>query len=153
MGRSGPCGRFALDRLARRAARRRRLLAAAADQVGQALERDRLRRDATSVEVARQSEALKSALLDSVSHDLRTPIATIRAAAGSLVEEGDDDPCADRASIDRQAVYLDRLVTNLLDMTRIEAGELRPELHPVLLDDAVADTIERMRSSLAGRDS
>jgi two-component system sensor histidine kinase KdpD len=130
-----------------------RLLAAAADQVGQALERDRLRRDATSVEVARQSEALKSALLDSVSHDLRTPIATIRAAAGSLIErQGDDDRVPIAEAIDRQAVHLDRLVTNLLDMTRIEAGELRPELHPVLLDDAVADAIDRMRSSLAGRD-
>jgi len=130
-----------------------RLLAAAADQVGQALERDRLRRDATSAEVARQSEALKSALLDSVSHDLRTPIATIRAAAGSLLEGSDD---VDRApvaeAIDRQAVHLDRLVTNLLDMSRIEAGELRPELHPVLLDDAVADTVVRLRSMLGDRD-
>jgi two-component system sensor histidine kinase KdpD len=130
-----------------------RLLAAAADQVGQALERDRLRRDATSVEVARQSEALKSALLDSVSHDLRTPIATIRAAAGSLVEGGADvDRTPVAEAIDRQAVYLDRLVTNLLDMSRIEAGELRPELRPVLLDDAVADTVDRLGSLLAGRD-
>jgi two-component system sensor histidine kinase KdpD len=130
-----------------------RLLAAAADQVAQALERDRLRRDATSVEVARQSEALKSALLDSVSHDLRTPIATIRAAAGSLLEGGDSvdrRPVAE--AIDRQAVHLDRLVTNLLDMSRIEAGELRPDLHPVLLDDAVADTVDRLRSVLEGRD-
>jgi two-component system sensor histidine kinase KdpD len=128
-----------------------RLLAAAADQVAQALERDRLRRDATSVEVARQSEALKSALLDSVSHDLRTPIATIRAAAGSLVDGGDHDHAPIAEAIDRQAVHLDRLVTNLLDMTRIEAGELRPQVHPVLLDDAVADTVERLRISLAGR--
>lgn len=128
-----------------------RLLAAAADQVGQALERDRLRRDATSVEVARQSEALKSALLDSVSHDLRTPIATIRAAAGSLAEDGAEHAPVIEA-IDRQAVHLDRLVTNLLDMSRIEAGELRPELHPVLLDDAVADAVDRLRTSLAGRD-
>lgn len=127
-----------------------RLLAAAADQVGQALERDRLRRDATAAEAARQSEALKSALLDSVSHDLRTPIATIRAAAGQLSAAGDHDaPIAD--AIDRQAVHLDRLVTNLLDMSRIEAGELRPNLHPVLLDDAVADNIERLRHSLEGR--
>ena len=130
-----------------------RLLAAAADQVAQALERDRLRRDATSVEVARQSEALKSALLDSVSHDLRTPLATIRAAAGSLVEGADGvDQARVAEAIDRQAVHLDRLVTNLLDMTRIEAGELRPQLHPVLLDDAVADTVDRLRSSLDGRD-
>lgn len=128
-----------------------RLLAAAADQVAQALERDRLRRDATSAEVARQSEALKSALLDSVSHDLRTPIATIRAAAGSLVDGGDDGHAPVAEAIDRQAVHLDRLVTNLLDMTRIEAGELRPQVHPVLLDDAVTNTVDRLRTALAGR--
>jgi two-component system sensor histidine kinase KdpD len=130
-----------------------RLLAAAADQVGQAVERDRLRVEATAVEVARRSDALKSALLDSVSHDLRTPLATIRAAAGSLLHDGrgsdggppfPGDPSEPAAVIDRQAEYLDRLVTNLLDMSRIEAGALRPELRPILLDDAVADTVGRL---------
>jgi two-component system sensor histidine kinase KdpD len=125
-----------------------RLLAAAADQVGQALERDRLRRDAMAAEAARQSESLKSALLDSVSHELRTPIAAIRAAAGQLAT----GEAADVANtIDRQAIHLDRLVTNLLDMGRIEAGELRPDPRPVLLDDAVADTVGRLRGSLDGR--
>jgi two-component system sensor histidine kinase KdpD len=138
-----------------------RLLAAAADQVGQAVERDRLRVEATSVEVARRSDALKSALLDSVSHDLRTPLATIRAAAGSLMNDGvgSDGSLpfrrpdrADAASvIDRQAEYLDRLVTNLLDMSRIESGALRPELRPILLDDAVADTVERLGPVAASR--
>ena len=130
-----------------------RLLAAAADQVAQALERDRLRAEATSAEVARQSDALKSALLDSVSHDLRTPLATIRAAAGSLMDGSDHAalmPVAE--AIDKQAVHLDRLVTNLLDMSRIEAGELKPNLRPVLLDDAIADTVGRLRTSLTGRD-
>ena len=63
-----------------------RVLAAAADQIGQALERDRLAEEATSAEIARRSEAAKTALLDSVSHDLRTPLASIRAAAGSLMD-------------------------------------------------------------------
>lgn len=131
-----------------------RLLAAAADQIGQALERDRLRAEATRLEVARRSEALKTALLDSVSHDLRTPLATIRAAAGGLVDGGgritraalgDTSTTADAGVvIDRQAAYLDRLVTNLLDMSRIEAGALRPDSQPILLDDAVADTIDRL---------
>ncbi|HET7027800.1 MAG TPA: DUF4118 domain-containing protein [Candidatus Limnocylindrales bacterium] len=131
-----------------------RLLSAAADQIAQALERDRLRTKATGLEVARRSEALKTALLDSVSHDLRTPLATIRAAVGTLVEGGrrsnrragrpePDHPNA-AAVIDRQAAYLDRLVTNLLDMSRIEAGALRPDGTPILLDDTVADTIERL---------
>ena len=59
-----------------------RLLAAAADQIGQALAQDRLAAESQAAEIARQSDALKSALLQSVSHDLRTPLATIRAAAG-----------------------------------------------------------------------
>jgi two-component system sensor histidine kinase KdpD len=130
-----------------------RLLAAAADQVGQALERDRLRRDAMAAEAARQSESLKSALLDSVSHELRTPIAAIRAAAGQLATgESTGEANVVANTIERQAIHLDRLVTNLLDMGRIEAGELRPDLRPVLLDDAVADTVERLRGSLDGRD-
>jgi two-component system sensor histidine kinase KdpD len=138
-----------------------RLLAAAADQVGQAVERDRLRAEATRVEIGRRSDELKSALLDSVSHDLRTPLATIRAAAGSLMDHGDGSdestparvPDRSQAAsvIDRQAEYLDRLVRNLLDMSRIEAGALRPELRPILLDDAVADTVERLGAVAAGR--
>ena len=61
-----------------------RLLAAAADQVGQALAHDRLAAELQAAEIARQSDELKIALVQSVSHDLRTPLATIRAAAGSL---------------------------------------------------------------------
>ena len=68
-----------------------RLLAAAADQVGQALRQDRLAAEAQAAEIARQSEALKSALLQSVSHDLRTPLATIRAAAGHASPDGEPE--------------------------------------------------------------
>jgi two-component system sensor histidine kinase KdpD len=125
-----------------------RLLAAAADQIGQALERDRLRVESTSLEVARQGDALKSALVDSVSHELRTPLATIRAAAGRLAR--DDQGSAAAAVIERQAEYLDRLVGNLLDLSRIEAGALRPALRPILLDDAVADTIDRLGPIASG---
>ena len=103
-----------------------RLLAAAADQIGQALEQDRLREEAAAAEIARQSDALKSALLESVSHDLRTPLATIRAAAGTMldphVDLSDDDRRASALAIDQEAEHLNRLVTNLLDLSRIEAG-------------------------------
>src|SRR5207248_1520346 len=61
-----------------------RLLAAAADQTGQAIAHDRLAEEARTLEVTRRSDDLKSALLQSVSHDLRTPLASIRAAAGTL---------------------------------------------------------------------
>ena len=102
-----------------------RLLAAAADQIGQALAHDRLAAEAQAAEIARQSDALKSALLQSVSHDLRTPLATIRAAAGTLRPGAGAEPEDQRESaeaIDREVEYLNRLVTNLLDLSRIEAG-------------------------------
>ena len=80
------------------------MLAAAADQIGGSLERDRLQREATSAEISRRSDALKSALLDSVSHDLRTPLASIRAAAGTLMDPDVEWPADQRreiAGIDR----------------------------------------------------
>ena len=108
-----------------------RLLAAVADQVGQALEQDRLAAAARDADIARESDALKSALLESVSHDLRTPLASIRAAAGSLVDDqvdlGPDDRRATAEMIDREADHLNRIVTNLLDLSRVEAGALRVE--------------------------
>jgi len=127
-----------------------RVLAAAADQIGGSLERDRLLRDATAAEISRRSEALKSALLDSVSHDLRTPLASVRAAAGTLMDPEIDWPPERRreiaASIDREAEWLNRLVTNLLDMSRIEAGELKPSLEvfelPDLIDSALARSVQ-----------
>lgn len=132
-----------------------RLLAAAADQVGGSLERERLQREATTAEVSRRSDALKSALLDSVSHDLRTPLASIRAAAGTLMDAEIDWPPAQRrkiaASIDREADWLNRLVTNLLDMSRIEAGELRPNLAAFELADLVDRAAHRFGATEAGR--
>ena len=132
-----------------------RLLAAAADQIGQALEQDRLREEAAAAEIARQSDALKSALLESVSHDLRTPLATIRAAAGTMLDShleiSDEDRRASALAIDREAEHLNRLVTNLLDLSRIEAGALRAELEPLELADAVLPVVSRLGDRLAGR--
>jgi two-component system, OmpR family, sensor histidine kinase KdpD len=124
----------------------RRLLAAAADQLGQSLRRDRLVQEATEAEIARQSDELKSALLQSVSHDLRTPLATIRAAAGTLRPDSrlsDEDRLESAEAIDREVEYLDRLVTNLLDLSRIEAGALRADRELFELDDLIDRSIER----------
>lgn len=123
-----------------------RLVSAAADQVGQVLTQDRFAAESQAAEVARQSDALKSALLQSVSHDLRTPLATIRAAAGTLRSDG-LSPTAQRESadaIDREAEYLNRLVTNLLDLSRIEAGVLRAETDTFELEDVLARAMERL---------
>jgi two-component system sensor histidine kinase KdpD len=132
-----------------------RILAAAADQVGQALEQDRLAEEARAAEVARRGDELKTALLDSVSHDLRTPLATIRAAAGTILEGADAVPETDRLAsaqaIDREAEHLNRLVTNLLDLSRVESGALRADLEAVDLADALKPMMTRYRARLAER--
>jgi two-component system sensor histidine kinase KdpD len=130
-----------------------RLLSAAADQLGQVLAHDRLEADAQAAEIARQSDALKSALLQSVSHDFRTPLATIRAAAGTLRPErlSSDDRRASAEAIDREVEYLDRMVTNLLDLSRIEAGALRADRDVFELDDLAGRTLERLGPRLAER--
>lgn len=132
-----------------------RLMSAAADQLGQALAQDELAASASAAHLARQSDALKSALLQSVSHDLRSPLATIRAAAGTLRPDSDldeDGRHASASAIEREVERLDRLVTNLLDLGRIEAGELRAQLDVFELDDLTSRTIERFESRLAGRE-
>ena len=133
----------------------KRVFAAAADQIGGSLDRDRLQRDATTAEISRRSDALKSALLDSVSHDLRTPLASIRAAAGTLMDPDIDWPPDQRreiaASIDREADWLNRLVTNLLDMSRVEAGELRPSLAVLAVGDVISEATRRAAGTLGDR--
>lgn len=119
----------------------RRLLALAADQLGIALRRDELRAELTAAEVARQSDALRAAILDAVSHDLRTPIASIRALAGGLADAAaEPEPMAVRSTagaIDAEATRLGTLVNGLLDMGRIQAGALRPDLRPYELAELV----------------
>ena len=125
-----------------------RILSAAADQLGQAVKRDQLARDALEAEVVRRSDGLKTALLDSVSHDLRTPLATIRAAAGSLLDPAIRWSESERRealrSIDLEAERMNRLVRNLLDLSRIEGDALRPELEPHDVDELVDRVVRRI---------
>jgi two-component system sensor histidine kinase KdpD len=131
-----------------------RSLSLAADQLGLAVRRERLAALATTAEIARRSDALKSALLDSVSHDLRTPLATIRALAGGLLDDGVPMSTAEvrqsATSIDEEALRLSDLVRGLLDLSRIEAGELRPDLALHELGDLV-ETVRRRYRTLEGR--
>ena len=132
-----------------------RLLAAAADQVGQGMQRDRLADQATELEVTRRSEAMKAAILDSVSHDLRTPLATIRATAGTLADPSLDLPYAQRQTmareIDAEADRLALLLAGLLDMSRIEGGALRSTPEPIPVSEIVTGALQRARTSLGTR--
>ena len=132
-----------------------RLLAATADQMSQAIHRERLARQAMELEVARRSDELKSALLVSVSHDLRTPLSAIRAAAGNLadpeIEIDGDERRATAAAIDDEAQRLNRLVGDLIDMSRIEGRDLAPDLEAIPLGDAVESVVERLRPTLGDR--
>jgi len=132
-----------------------RLLSGAADQIARGLERDGLAGEAVDAEIARRSDALKTALLDSVSHDLRTPLAAIRAAAGGLADPDvpwrPDEARSVAASIDRDAERLSALVANLLDLSRIEGGALHPDRQPFVLADLVGYAIDRLQPQLDGR--
>jgi len=128
------------------------LLESLLNQVALAIERTRLSEEAERAHVRVETERMRNAILSSVSHDLRTPLATITGAASSLVEEqGEMDPAARRElsrSIYREADRLDRLLKNLLDMMRIEAGavQLSKEWHPV--DEVVGAALARLEGRL-----
>ena len=115
-------------------------------------ERERLAEEATRVEVLEQVDEQRAALLRSVSHDLRTPLATIRAVASDL-RDGTPYEEATRAellaSVCDEAERLDRIVANLLSYSRIEAGALQPERQAVALDELVAECIRRLGSLFA----
>jgi two-component system sensor histidine kinase KdpD len=104
------------------------LLEALADQTALALERAKLVDEARQAQVQVETERLRSTLLSSVSHDLRTPLAAITGAASSLVAGGERLDAATRRelgqSIQDQSERLSRLVHNLLEMTRLEAGQV-----------------------------
>jgi two-component system sensor histidine kinase KdpD len=132
-----------------------RVLALAADQIAVSLRRDQLRQTATELEVARQTDVLKTALIDSVSHDLRTPLASIRATAGGLADpevEWTDDARRDAATlVDREAARLDRLVSGVLDLSRISSGAIHPDLEPHELWAVIEPAVDRMRPNLGTR--
>lgn len=113
------------------------------DQSAIALDRARLTRESARASVARESEKVQSALLSSLSHDLRTPLASITGAVTSLRQLGDKMPAESRAdlllSIEEEAGRLNRFVANLFDMTRIEAGMMKARREPIELA-AIIDT-------------
>ena len=128
----------------------RRLLDALIDQIALALERLRLTEDLAATQLASETERLRTALLNSVSHDLRTPLVTIIGAAGHLAES-DLQPAARRdlaENIREEGERLDRYVQNLLDMTRLGHGALKPRLAPQDIAEIVGGARARMKGVL-----
>jgi two-component system sensor histidine kinase KdpD len=130
-----------------------RTLATFAAQAALAISRAQLAEEATHAEIARRSDELKSALLASVSHDLRTPLAAIKTAVTSLLQPGMTWDAIARhellTAIDEEADRLTQLVANLLDLSRIEAGTLRPDVDWVDLGETVTAVVHRLRPRLA----
>jgi two-component system sensor histidine kinase KdpD len=110
---------------------------------------------AREAEVARRSDALKTALLRAVSHDLRTPLASIKASVSGLRQSGaeytDEDRAELLAAIEEEADRLNRLVQDLLDASRLEAGALTPDRRPHDLAELVDTAVRRLRPLLGDR--
>lgn len=135
---------------ARFSASEQQLLATFANHVALAIERVRLTDEATRAAVLARSDELKSALLSTVSHELRTPLASIKASATSLLQEDIHWSPEDRRdllqAIDEETDRLARIVSNLLDLSRIEAGVLQPEREWNDVDEVILDTVNHLRS-------
>lgn len=124
----------------------RRVLEAFASQVGILLTQEKLRAQAAQALALEQADATRTALLAAVSHDLRTPLATIRASVDGLTSADLHLSAADRASLVETLAEatgrLERLIDNLLDLSRLQTGSVRPVLRPTSLDEVVPLALE-----------
>jgi two-component system sensor histidine kinase KdpD len=130
------------------------LLEALTRQVASGLERARLADEAQQARVAVEAERLRSTLLSSVSHDLRTPLAAITGAASSLLQDASLEAAGRRdleEAIYEEAVRLNRLVGNLLDMTRLESGSVRLNRDWHSVEELVGSALARLEPGLRGR--
>jgi two-component system sensor histidine kinase KdpD len=124
------------------------LLEAFASEAALAVQRVELVQAAAYADALQQADEMKSALMTSISHDLKTPLAGIKASVSSLLDASvnwsDDDRMAFLETIDSQADRLNRVISDILDLNRIESGVLSPTLTPVrvrpLLDEVRSET-------------
>lgn len=133
----------------------RRMLETCASQIALALERDKLTLDASRVFMQAETERLRSSLLSSVSHDLRTPLAAIAGASSSLLETSGHENGVTRRdllqTIFEESHRLSRLVDNLLQMTRIESGGIEVRKEWAVLEEIVGSALHRLNTSLGNR--
>lgn len=130
-----------------------RLFDALADQAAVAIERIQLVADVDSARLAAEADRLRSALLTSISHDLKTPLAAIMGAGGALKDYSGALSETDRsellATIVEESERLNRFIANLLDMTRIESGATEPNLALQYLGDVVGGALRRAQKIMA----
>ncbi|QPC90903.1 sensor histidine kinase KdpD [Mesorhizobium sp. INR15] len=130
-----------------------RLLDALADQAAVAIERIQLVADVDRAKLAAEADRLRSALLTSISHDLKTPLASIMGAAGTLREFAPALPEQDRvellSTVLDEAERLNRFIANLLDMTKIESGAMEPNFAFHYVGDIVGSALHRARKIMA----
>jgi two-component system sensor histidine kinase KdpD len=128
-----------------------RLLDGFAAQAAAALDRDRLRSQAAQSEALAEGNRMRTALLAAVSHDLRTPLASIKASVSTLrqtdVQWTAADEAALLATIEQGADRLDALIGNLLDMSRLSTGSLRPFLRPTAIDEVAPVALRGLDAS------
>jgi len=131
----------------------RDLLEAFCDHIAAMIERYGLIRQSGRVQLAEESEKLYKTLFNSVSHELKTPLSVIAAAAGSLDATLDKAglPRASVADIENATRRLRRIVDNLLDMSRVESGRLKPELVWCDVDELIETARAQSADTLAGR--
>ena len=131
-----------------------RVLAAFAAQATAAMERRRLSREAASAQTLAAADKMRTALLAAVSHDLRTPLAAAKASISTLRDPELEVPAEDRAELleaaEESLDRLTRLVENLLDMSRLQAGALKPRLEPAAIEDIIPRAIDDV-SEAVGR--
>ncbi|WP_435192591.1 DUF4118 domain-containing protein, partial [Nonomuraea sp. bgisy094] len=124
----------------------RRVLEAFAAETAVALRQQRLEEAAERAKPLAEADRMRTALLAAVSHDLRTPLASAKAAVESLsntaIEWSEEDRCELLATADESLAKLDRLVANLLDMSRLQAGVLGVDHQPVALEEVVPRAID-----------
>jgi two-component system sensor histidine kinase KdpD len=132
-----------------------KLVLALLDQGAVALERADLALAAVEAETLRRSDRFRAALLNSISHDLRTPLSTVLGSTTTMIEYGEGMPAATRAdllqSVREEAERLNRYVGNLLDMTRLEGGGLNIREDWIDVRDVLAAAAERVERRLGKR--
>jgi two-component system sensor histidine kinase KdpD len=132
----------------------RQTLDAVGSLVAIAIERARAVEQLGQTEAERQGERLKSALLDSVTHDFRTPLTSMKAAVTSLLTSGKTDAAQRQellSIINEECDRLNRLVEEAAEMARLEAGEIELHFVPMPVEEIVQEALAQMKSSLAGR--